>query len=143
MLQNGNPTARPLSLSPGGLLPLSQQLNKPTPGAPRGVGARDLLLHLPPYKARHSINNIPPPCFWGISCLFSFPSLLPPQVSRAADCLVPANLAWGALSWPIKCNLLPRLCTKVQRWPKDHTSSCAAGVQPQTIGLCVHMCVPL
>lgn len=102
MLQNGNPTARPLSLSPGGFLPLSQQLNKPTPGAPRGVGARDLLLHLPPYKARHSLNSIPPACLGG----FHAPSPSPPccsttpppspQVSRAADCLVLANLAWGS-----------------------------------------------
>lgn len=142
MLQNGNSTTRPLSLSPGGLLPLSQQLNKPTPGAPGGVDARDLLLHLPPYKAMHSITSIPPLCYGG----FSNVSPSPPQVSKDGDYLIPANLAWGVLGLANRAQRAPQspACEQkslVQRWPKDHTSSHAAGVQPQLSDLCVRMCV--
>lgn len=145
MLQNRNPPARPLSLSPGGLLPPSQQLCEPTLGAPRGVGARDLLLHLPPYKAKRSTNSTPPPLLWGdFTPLLLSPSP-PPRVSRAADCLGPANLAWGRLGWCIECNLLPspRAEQRFRGGPKDHPSSRMAGVQPGTSDLRVHMCVPL
>lgn len=102
MLQNGNPTARPLSLSPGGFLPLSQQLNKPTPRSPAGRGCKGFTSPSPALQSQALLKQHPSRLFGGISCPFSFPSLLfhlpppPPQVSRAADCLVLANLAWGS-----------------------------------------------
>lgn len=102
--------------------------SEPTPGAPRGVGARDLLLHLRPTK--------PSPAPAASLPLFCR-DFMPPSPNFQSWQIVLALLIVPR-GWSIKCNLAAG--QRVRGGPKDQSSSARLGAAREERFGCADVC---